>query len=106
MVKEISSVEHFDKEVTGFQGLSVIDFSAGWCGPCKALAPVIDRLSQKYTNINFVMVNVEQQPTIAARFSVNALPTILFLKNGKVSQQLTGSVSESKIVDALTKGMA
>ena len=67
---------------------------------------MFDRLSEKYSAVNFVKVNVEQNQAVAARFSVNALPTILFLKNGKVVQQITGSATESKITESLTKNMA
>ncbi|MEK6794185.1 MAG: thioredoxin [Spirochaetota bacterium] len=106
MVKEIENPEQFENTVLKYNGMSVVDFWAGWCGPCKALSPVFDRLSEKYSAVNFVKVNVEQNQAVAARFSVNALPTILFLKNGKVVQQITGSATESKITESLTKNMA
>lgn len=73
-------------------GPAVIDFYATWCGPCKAVAPKVGELSEKYENVRFVQVDVDQMGQVAQEYNVSAMPTFVFLKDGKeVGQRVRGT---------------
>jgi thioredoxin 1 len=71
--------------------LVVIDFSATWCGPCKAIAPLFSSLSDEMQNVVFLKVDVDDNPDTAAKYSVSAMPTFLFIKGGTVVDRLMGA---------------
>lgn len=71
--------------------LVVIDFSAVWCGPCKAIAPFFSSLSDSIDNVVFLKVDVDDNPDTAAKYSVSAMPTFLFIKGGTVVDRLMGA---------------
>ena len=77
----------------------VVDFYATWCGPCRMLAPVLDDLAEDYEGrVKFVRVNVDEEPDLAERFHVGAVPTVVLLNGGKVSATRIGFVSRQVLV--------
>merc|ERR1712232_1007010 len=64
--------------------LVVIDFTASWCGPCKMIAPLFKEMSEEITGVVFLKVDVDENPETAAKYSVSAMPTFLFIKGGEV----------------------
>ena len=87
---EISSKSEF-KKYTGQSKLTVVDFYADWCGPCKAIAPRFEQLSAQYPNVNFLKVNVDTQQDISTEEGVSAMPTFIFYKNGLRMHTITGA---------------
>jgi thioredoxin 1 len=84
-------------------GPVLVDFWAPWCGPCKALGPVLDEIAKELAGRATVgKVNVEADPDLADRFGVKALPSLLFFKNGALAQTLVGAVPKKIIVERLT----
>src|SRR3989338_9224397 len=103
MAKEISDQE-FKSEVTDHSGVSLIDFWASWCGPCRALAPTIEQLSQTYAGkVKFCKVNVDYHPNQAARYGVRSIPTLILFQQGQNLGQLIGNVAKPTIESLLSK---
>ena len=80
----------------------LVDFYATWCGPCKKIAPELDKLEPKYKQVTFVKVNVEECPETAAKYKIEAMPTFLFFKKGHQTQMIRGARLE-EIKEALGK---
>lgn len=90
MVQVVSSNEEFAKIIQG-SGLTVVDFYAVWCGPCKAIAPVLDQFASQLPNVTFIKVDVDQSGDIAREYQVSAMPTFKLFKNGKEVGELVGA---------------
>lgn len=90
MVKEITSLSQF-KEETKFSGLTVVDFFATWCGPCKMIAPLLDQLETQFKDAHFFKVDVDQVPDVSAENGITHMPTILFFKNGEKVETVVGA---------------
>lgn len=83
--------EHFPQDVLLSKEPVAVDFFATWCGPCKALSPVLETLSERYQGkVKIAKVDVDQEPDLAGRFRIRGVPTMIFFKNGKVLDQVVG----------------
>jgi thioredoxin 1 len=92
----------FGTEVEQKQGLTVVDFWATWCGPCRMIAPILEQLVDEYAGkVNVAKLDVDANPRAAARFGVRSIPTLLFFKDGKLVDQVIGAVPKSIIEQKL-----
>lgn len=82
------------------EGPVLVDFFADWCQPCRALKPVLEQLSTEYTDIQFVMINIENSPQLAETYKINSLPTVI-LFNGDRQERLVGLHSKQAIQDCI-----
>lgn len=83
---------NFQELVIGSDKLTIVDFWAEWCGPCRAIAPVIDELSKEFQGrVNIGKVNVDNNPEVSMNYGITSIPAILFLKDGKVVDRLVGA---------------
>ena len=90
MVKVVKSAAEFQQALK-FVGLTVVDFYATWCGPCKMIAPLLDKFSTEYSNVNFVKVDVDELGDVAQQYEVSSMPTLIFFKNGEIVQKVIGA---------------
>lgn len=87
---------NFQTEVLESDKLTVVDFWAEWCGPCRAIGPVIEELSKEYSGrVNVGKVNVDQNPDLSVNYGITSIPAILFIKGGKVVDKQIGAVHKS-----------
>jgi thioredoxin 1 len=100
-VKQVTA-EAFEAEVAQAPTPVVVDFYAPWCGPCKAMAPVLDELAGQFTNqVKFVRINVDEAPVLAQRFGITGVPTLLLFKNGKPVDTVVGLTSATALRERL-----
>lgn len=90
---------NFQTEVLDSEKLSVIDFWAEWCGPCRAIGPVIEELSKEYDGkVKIGKVNVDTNPQLSINYGITSIPAILFVKNGQVVDKLVGAQPKANFV--------
>ena len=95
---------NFQEEVISADKLVLVDLYAAWCTPCKALAPVLEELADKYADkIKVVKVNVDEEESIAAKFGIASIPTVIFFKNGQTAASFVGLRSASEIEKMIEK---
>jgi thioredoxin 1 len=103
MATEVNDV-NFDTEVINSDLPVLVDFWAPWCGPCRALAPVIDQLAEEYSGkAKIVKLNTDDNPNIAVQFRINSIPTMILFKDKKPVEMLVGALSKEKIQEAIDK---
>ena len=82
-------------EATVSAGVAVVDFWAPWCGPCRMVAPIIEELAEEYeSKAKVCKVNTDEEQDLAVKFGIRSIPTILFLKDGKVVDQMVGAAAK------------
>lgn len=96
------TTDQFDEEVLQSSVPVLVDFWAVWCGPCRAIAPHVDAISEEYAGrAKVVKLNVDEEPEIALRYGIQSIPTLLFFKDGKVQDMIVGVVPKQTIVQKL-----
>ena len=94
----------FDTDVVNSDGLVLVDFWAAWCGPCKAIAPVLEELAEDYQGrVKIVKVDVDANPQSAARFGIRSIPTLFVFKNGERVETVVGGRPKSVFAALLDK---
>jgi thioredoxin 1 len=102
MSLEVTSL-NVEKEVLNKKGLTVLDFWAEWCGPCRMLGPIIDELSKDEVNNDVVIgkINVDENPELSGKYGIRSIPTIIFLKDGVVVDKLIGGIAKNVLQDKI-----
>lgn len=87
------------------EGITVLKFSATWCGPCKMLAPVIEEVAQEISDVKFINVDIEEQPKLTEEFGVMSVPTLVVLKDGKPVVAHNGFAPKEAVLEFIKEAM-
>ncbi len=90
--------KNFKNDVLDSSKPVLVDFWAEWCGPCKAIAPVLDEISNEMSdNINVAKINIDENPNTAQEFNIRSIPALMIFKDGKLEAEMMGQVPKSQL---------
>ena len=94
--------ENFEEEVEKSDKTVIVDFYADWCGPCKMMSSVIDKIAEEVgENVKVGKVNTDENMTLAEKFGIMSIPTIIIFKNGEISKKFIGVTDKTQIIEAI-----
>ncbi len=93
--------ENFGQEVMNSEKPVLLDFWAGWCGPCRMVSPVVDQIAEERSDIKVGKVNVDEQSELAGMYRVSSIPTLMVVRDGKVVNQMVGARPKAMIESML-----
>ncbi len=94
----------FAREVEQHEGVTMVDFWATWCGPCYALAPIVEQIAEEYEgNVKVAKLDVDDNQSTAMRFDVRSIPSVLFFKDGKHVDTAVGAVPKARLVEKIER---
>ena len=96
------TTDTFDQAVNAGDTLVVVDFFATWCGPCKMLAPAVEKAAQEHPEVHFYKVDIDEDMNLANRFGIASVPTLLYIKRGQVVNKTVGLISPAELEKAIS----
>lgn len=102
--KELTA-ENFD-EVVGGEGMTLVDFWAAWCGPCRMFGPIFQRASEKHSDLTFGKVDTEAQPALAQAFGISSIPTLMVIRDSVILYAQPGALPEAALEDLIKQARA
>lgn len=103
MVQEVN-VNNFEEEVIKSNKLTIVDFFADWCGPCRKLSPIMDEIEQELSaNVKFTKINTDNNIPLAQNYQISGIPTLLVFKNGELVERMVGLMPKNSIITNIEK---
>lgn len=96
--------ETFNAEVVNSDRPVLLDFWATWCGPCRMVGPLVEEIAAEHPEIKVGKINVDEQPELAAQFQIMSIPTLMVVKNGKITQRVVGARPKAQILALVQEG--
>jgi thioredoxin 1 len=98
--------KNFGQEVLNSDLPVLVDFWAAWCGPCRAISPMVEELAKEFTGkVKVIKLNVDENPAIPSQYGVRGIPTLILFKGGKILDQIVGAVPKAKLVAMIEKAL-
>lgn len=97
--------ENFKEKVLDNTNVSVVDFYADWCGPCKMMAPVVAQIAEENPQITVGKINTDEQSTLAQEYSIFSIPTIMIFKDGAIVEKQVGACSKDELLNKIKAAM-
>ncbi|WP_075183399.1 thioredoxin TrxA [Pantoea sp. 1.19] len=96
----------FENDVLKADGVTLVDFWAEWCGPCKMIAPILDEIAEEFDGkLTIAKLNIDENPATAPKYGIRGIPTLLLFKNGEVVATKVGALSKGQLKDFLTANL-
>jgi thioredoxin 1 len=103
MVQEVN-VSNFEEEVIKNDKVTIVDFFADWCGPCRKLSPIIEEIEQELSDkVKFTKINTDENIQLAQEYQISGIPTLLVFKNGELIERMVGLMPKSSIITNIEK---
>lgn len=96
MLKHINTVEEFDASIN--QGLVLVDFFATWCGPCRMISPLLEEIAEEKQDLTVLKIDVDELGTLAARYFIQSIPTLMLFKDGKRIETRVGYQNKNQLL--------
>lgn len=104
-IKNVSDTS-FAEDVLNSDQLVLVDYWATWCGPCKAIAPILDEVAEQYAGrVTIAKLNVDENPETASKFGIRGIPTLMLFKNGEPIETKVGAISKTQLQDFLDNSL-
>ena len=106
MAKDILEIgdSNFESEVLQSVKPVLVDFWAPWCGPCRAIAPIVEELAKDFGDkVKFTKCNVDENPTTPTKYGIKSIPTLIFFKDGEIQDKVIGIVAKSRLEEMISK---
>ncbi len=104
-IKNVSDTS-FAEDVLNSDELVLVDYWAAWCGPCKAIAPILDEVAEQYAGrVTIAKLNVDENPETASKFGIRGIPTLMLFKNGEPIETKVGAISKTQLQDFLDNSL-
>jgi len=106
MAKDILEIgdSNFESEVLQSDKPVLVDFWAPWCGPCRAIAPIVEELAKDFGDkVKFTKCNVDENPTTPTKYGIKSIPTLIFFKNGEIQDKVIGIVAKSRLEEMISQ---
>lgn len=104
-IKNVSDAS-FTEDVLNSDQPVLVDYWAAWCGPCKAIAPILDEIAEQYADrVTIAKLNVDENPETASKFGIRGIPTLMLFKNGEPTETKVGAVSKTQLQEFLDNSL-
>ncbi|MBJ7223093.1 MULTISPECIES: thioredoxin TrxA [unclassified Brenneria] len=98
--------DSFDTDVLQAEGVTLVDFWAEWCGPCKMIAPILNEIAEEFDGkLTVAKLNIDENPATAPKYGIRGIPTLLLFKNGEVVATKVGALSKGQLKEFLTSNL-